>query len=272
MTMQNAAISDPANAAHIANSPDWRTAVIDLLNFWIPLGRCFSSGEIAACLREHRKDLRFSVPKLGEFVRDMFYGMTMPTYPDVDDGTGTMVPVPVTMSPRYTVGLYPDRTPAGVQVFVYGPDPAVCDAHEFEVFIPNPAKGETMADAPATATPVPAPARGSAHKGPVTIGGNRAPIGDVEATVWNDGRLSIPRPAFEAAVHLAGTPIRGGDPVFVNCDQVEAVVTLYDTTGSTRYDLVSTSGRIAFANPVKPFVPGTKYKLVITAGRIVVKF
>lgn len=272
-TQANAFISDPSNAAPIANSPDWRTAVVDLLTAWIAAGRCFSSGEVASALRVHRTDLRFSVPNLGEYLRDCFYGGTLPTYPDVDDGYGNMVPLAVTMSPRTTVGLYPDRTPAGIQVFVYGPEVGACDAHEFEVFIPNPAAGETMASAPTPAKGTPAPARGSqaGGKGPVTIGGSKTPAGDIEATVWPDSRIGIPRSAFEVAVHLAGTPIKGGDPVFVTCTATEATVTLADVAGSTRYDLWTTGGRIAFANPAKPFVPGAKFKLDITAGKIVVK-
>lgn len=269
-TQANANISDPSNATPIAGSVDWRTAVVDLLTAWIAIGRCFSSGEVASALRVHRTDLRFSVPNLGEYIRDLFYGGTLPTYPPVDDGTGVMVDVPVTMSPRTTVGLYPDRTPAGVQVFVYGPEVGACDTHEFEVFIPNPGIGETMADATTPAKGTPAPARG-ASKPPVTIGGNKTPAGDIEATVWPDFRVGIPRSAFEVAVHLAGTPIKGGDPVFVTCTATEATVTLADVAGSTRYDLWTVGGRIAFANPVVPFVPGTKYKLDITAGKIVIK-
>jgi hypothetical protein len=250
----------------------WRTATLDLLTAWIAEGRCFSSGEVASALRVHRPDLRFSVPSLGEFLRDNFYAQSLPTYPAVDDGTGVMVDVPVTSSPRFTVGLYPDRTPAGVQVFVYGPEVGACDAHEFEVFIPNPAKGETMASAPVPSIGVPQPARGQAVKGPITVGGNKAPVGDVEATVRADARIEIPRVAFEACVHLAGTPIKGGDPVFVTVTATEATVTLSDVAGSDRYDLWTTSGRIAFANPNKPFTPGAKHKLVITAGVITITF
>lgn len=268
----NANISDLANAAPIVNSPDWRTAVVDILAAWIAVGRCFSSGEVASALRVHRTDLRFSVPNLGEYIRDCFYGGTLPTYPPVDDGTGVMIEVPVTMSPRFTVGLYPDRTSAGVRVFVYGPEVGACDAHEFEVFIPNPAAGETMASAPTPAKGTAAPARGSqaGSKVPITIGGNKTPAGDIKATVWPDFRVGIPRSAFEVAVHLAGTPIKGGDPVFVTCTATEAIVTLADVTGSTRYDLWTAGGRIAFVNPIVPFVPGTKYKLDITAGKIVI--
>ena len=261
----NAFISDPANAAPIANSPDWRTAVGDLLAYWIGTGHCFSSGEVASALRVHRPDFRFSVPNLGEHIRDLFHGCNLPEYPD--DGTGT--PTAPVMSPRYTAGLYPTRTPAGLQVFVYGPSAAACDAHEFEVFIPNPALNETMASAPIPAPGVPQPVRGTVTKAPTTIGG-RAATGDVEGTVWVDGRLCIPRSAFEVAVHLAGTPIKGGDPVFVTTSATEAIVTLADRPGSTRYDLKTNGGIVAFRHTVTPFVHGTKYKLVITAGTVTV--
>ena len=260
------AIADARNATATANSPDWRQAATDLIAFWIGEGRCFSSGEVAAALRGHRPDLRFSVPNLGEFIRDLFYGGSMPPYAEAG-----ALPILPTMLPRFTVGKFPDRTPAEVQVFVYGPDVAACDSHDFEVFIPNPAKNETMADAPAPAPTKPELPRGSV-KTPVAIGGAKHPIGDVTATVWPDARLGVPRAAFEMAVHLSGTPIKGGDPVFVTCDVNEAVVTLADAPGAVRYDLWTTQGRIAFANPVKPFVPGTAYKLDITAGKIVVKF
>lgn len=271
-TIANDNIADVRNAAPIASSPDWRTAAADLIGFWIGEGRCFSSGEVASALRVHRTDLRFSVPNLGEHIRDLFYGGSMPEYADDGDpnGTGSLPTLPV-MVPRFTVGKFPDRTPAGVQVFVYGPNMAACDGHDFEVFIPNPSKNETMADAPAPAPTKPEPARGSV-KTPVTIGGAKHPIGDVTATVWPDARLGIPRAAFEMAVHLSGTPIKGGDPVFVTCGANEAVVTLADAAGAVRYDLWTTQGRIAFANPVKPFTPGDTFKLDITAGKIVVKF
>lgn len=267
-TNANVKIADVSNLTPIANSADWRQAAQDLIGHWVDNGECFSSGEVASALRVHRPDLRFSVPSLGEHIRDLFYSNALPGYPDADPTCGKS---PVTMSPRFTVGLFPDRTPAGVQVFVYGPEVGACDAHEFEVFIPNPAKGETMADAPAPAKTRPEPARGS-MKSPITIGGSKTPVGDVVATVWPDGRLCVPRAAFEAAVHLAGNPIKGGDPVFVQCDAQQATITLVDLPGTTRYDLWTTQGRIAFANPAKPFTPGDKHTMVVESGKITVKF
>jgi len=266
----NAFVSDPALAAPIAQSADWRSATLDLITFLIGRGDCFSSGEIATALRVHRTDLRFSVPNLGEYVRDLFYGGSMPQYKE-DDGTGQLDSVSVSMSPRTTQGLYPDRTPEGVQVFVYGPSQGACDSHEFEVFIPNPSAGETMASAPVPATPtsVKVPKGGG-----VFIGGAQTPLTNIQGKVWPDGRLSIPRSAFEACVHMNGTSMRGGDPVYVKCSATEAVVTLTDDgTGNAKsYDLTRDNGRIAFKAPagLAAFVPGDTYDLVVTAGKITV--
>lgn len=269
-TVANARISDPSNAAPIATSTDWRQAAIDLIAFWIQAGQCFSSGEVASALRVHRTDLRFSVPSLGEFIRDLYYGQQLPQY--LDDGTAFGQPTTPFMSPRFTTGLFPDRTPAGIQVFVYGPSPAACDAHEFEVFIPNPQAGETMASAPAPSTPVPQPARGAAPTGTVFIGGSKTAMSSITAKVAADGRVYIPRAAFETAVHLGGTPLRGGDPVYVTQTADEATVTLADVPGAKVYDLWRDRGKIAFGSldPAKPFNPGDTYQLVVEAGKITV--
>ena len=116
-------ISDSRNLDTIKNAINWRDAVNSLLTFWISEGRCFSSGEVAACLRTHMPDLKFSVPKVGEFVRELFYSSIGP-YP----GGEAVVQVP-----RFTVGKFPDRTPAQTEVFVYGPTADACNAHDFEV-------------------------------------------------------------------------------------------------------------------------------------------
>lgn len=285
--LANAAVSDPALAAPIAQSSDWRQAATDLIKFLIGMDRCFSSGEVAAILRTHRPDLRFSVPNLGEFIRDLFYSQQMPEYlQDADNGTGTMIPVPVTMSPRFTVGLYPDRTPAGVQVFVYGPSAGACDAHEFEVFVPNPGNGETMASAPPPAKGIPQPIRGGAPLGHtvtapfgtktgVYIGGDHSTTTDIVAKVAKDGRMYITRSAFETAVHLGGTPLRGGDPVYVQKVADTIVVTLVDdgTPGVKTYNLWKAGGRIAldsgpFGNGL--WKDGDSFPLKIEAGKITV--
>ena len=213
---------------------------------------------------------------MGEFIRDLFYSQQMPSYMQ-DDGTGTLIPVPVTMSPRYTVGLYPDRTPSGIQVFVYGPDAGACDAHEFEVFIPNPGNGETMNDAPTPALGVPQPARGKAlvgSTGGVFIGGARTAVADLTAKAAADDRLYITRSAFETAVHLGGTPLRGGDPVYVAKVGSDIVITLVDegNPGTKTYNLWKAGGRIAL-DPTPfgdPWKAGDSFKLTIEAGKITV--
>lgn len=265
--LANASISDPINAVCIAQSADWRQAVLDLLTYWVQQGRCFSSGEVASALRVHRADLRFSVPNLGEHVRDLFYSQQLPTYVE-NDPNCTLSTVPVSMVPRTTVGLYPDRTPAGIQVFVYGPSASACEAHEFEVFIPNPGNGETMADAPVPATPsLVAPSKPGDV---VFIGGAQKPVNDLKGSVAADGRLYIPRAAFEVAVHLGGNPLRGGDPVYVTIKATEATITLEAVPGASAYDLWRDRGKIAFGNPSNPFTPGKSYNLKVEAGKITI--
>jgi len=277
-------ITDPTNKAAIDATADnpaldlpakWRQAVRDLLDYWVSKGRCFSSGEIAATLRTHRPDaMIFSVPSLGEYIRDLFYNGMLPSY-TVDDGNGGTMQMPPMQVPRYTEGLYPDRTPAGVEVFVYGPDHQSCLDHEFEVFIPNPARGETVADAPAQAmaqTALAAADKTGKTKTAVEIMGARIAAQDIRAKVWPDGRLCIPRNAFEAAVHLGGTPMRGGDPVFVKVDSDRVVVTLAATgdPAEKSYDLTRSHGRIAITHPTTPFPVGATFKCSVAAGIVIV--
>lgn len=272
LTPANAAVADSKNALPIASSPDWRSAVNDLVSAWINEGRCFSSGEVASALRLHRPDLAFSVPTLGEYIRDQFYNQALPEYPD--DGCFPSQPTKPFSVPRFTTGLYPDRTPAGVQVFVYGPSATACDAHEFEVFIPKPKKDgtmETMADAPAPATPVPQPARGQG-KTPVFIGGAKTALDNTTVKVAADGRIYVPRAAFEAAVHLGGTPMRGGDPVYVTQTATEVTVTLSPVPNAKVYDLWRDRGKIAFGSQdvSKPFNPGDTFTVEVAAGKITI--
>jgi hypothetical protein len=263
-------LSDPTNKTVITASPDWRTAVSDLLNAWISGFRCFSSGEVAAALRIHRPDLRFSVPSVGEYIRDLFYAHTMPEYPDDGSGFGPLYPC---MTPRVTVGLYPDRTPANTEVFVYGHTQADCDTHEFEVYIPKP--GETMADAPVPASTPPAPTPGTpaARAHGVAIVGAKVAVSTIVAKVHDDKRLCVPRTAFELAVHLTGTAMRGGDPVFVRVSPTEAVISLTDPNdGSKQYDLSMTRGRALFpsSDPAVQFVPNDAYTVKVDPGRLTV--
>jgi len=260
---------------------DWRSVVNGLCDFLISEGHCFSSGELARWLRQYRKDLRFSVPRLGEHVRDAFYAGTMTEYPD--DGSG--LPAYPSQVPRQTQGL--GRTPAGTQVFVYCPDQTAGFGHNFEVDIPRPGDADTSyPDAslvtpvvtPASPTvglsgvPVPTSTQAPAPAG-VSITGAAKPLVELKAKVHDDRRLCVPRAAFEAYVHFCGQPMKGGDPVFVKVETDEATITLTDPgDGASSYDLSTSRGRVLFPAPPgeTPFTPGDVYLVNITPNGLTV--
>lgn len=271
MTANTLQISDTSNASVLTGHTDWRSAVDALLTYWTSKNRPFSSGEVAAALREHRPDLRFSVLAVGEYLRDLFYSGNMPEYVDLNTGmfAGAI------QVPRYTEGLYPDRTPAGIQVFVYAPDPDSGEKHAFEVFIPRP--GETQADAPMAATPQSAQAAQDATgktKTPVAIFGAKVAVNKIVISVHADGRMAFNRTALEAAIALSGKPMRGGDPVWVV--QTDTVLTVYTSDPNVPdakvYNLARERGRIHIPSqdPVKPFVPGKTYTVEIGSGTMTV--
>lgn len=262
-------LNDSRIANAIQTSSDWRAAVTDVVALFVSERRCFSSGEVASAIRLHRKDLRFEVPKMGAYIREQFYNQALPSYLEAD-GT-TLSPVQVS---RFTTGRFPTRTPAQTEVFVYGPEVSNCHNHEFEVYIPKP--GETLEDAPVPAVTTTAATTGPGsleHTNAVAAFSAQPAMKDIRASVWPDGRCSVPRTAFEAACHLGGAPIRQGEPVYVTVESgVKAVITLVDPqNGAARsYSVWKDQGRIAFTNPVTPFEPGKSYKVSVAAGEITV--
>ena len=268
-------ISDPSNKTPIGNpnpTDPWRPIVDALLSYWVSLGRCFSSGEVAAALREHAPQLRFSVLSVGDYLRGLFYGNTLPQYPDsANPGSFTQS----FQVPRVTEGLYPDRTPAGVEVFVYCPSPTDGQVHQFEVFIPKPGGSETMADAPVpqpTQTSMAAADPTGKTPSAVAILGAKIAVADIRATVHNDKRLCIPRSAFESAVALSGNPMRGGDPVWVT--QVGSIVTVSTSDpqdpSAKVYDVGRSEGRVLFPSldPTIPFNVGDVFQVKVTSGQM----
>lgn len=279
-------IEDPRNKDIIENSPDWRSAVTDLLEFWTSESRCYSSGEVAAVLRQHRPDLAFSVLTLGSFIRDMFYADTLPQYADDGDGGGPVSPM---QQSRFTVGKY--RTPADTEVFVYGPNTDACDEHEFEVFVPqwNKTCGvmETMADAPAPAVSTPASqtAPGSAtHNASQAAYGNKIVSGApsrlkpsdyrVRIRKETEPRMYIGRPVFEAYCHMNGTAIRAGQPVYVKVEPgVKVTITLTDPgDGAVPRKLTASGGYLLSSSGDKanPFPMGESFPVKIDANAITV--
>ena len=243
-------------AGAIKDATDWREAAVALIEFWAESFRCYSSGEIAAVLRTHRMDLRFSVTSLGEYLRDLFYTDSLPEY---DDGLGnTFSPLQVG---RYTEGT--GRTPAGVLVFVYGPTQGDCDLHEFEVDIPRPGTPNGLVtDGPQT----PAPKR-SAPAAPVS---RPVPPNLPHASVGKDGRCYVPRKVVDAYLGAAGVSLRHGDEVHVALSGGNAVITADPQPGSQPYNIWKGTGRVAFYSDGDPFNEGDKYAVDVTANGITV--
>jgi len=267
-----------STAQLIQNSPSWETAAMDLVRNYMENGECFSSGEIAREIRIHRPDLRFSVLKLGSYIRDQFYADAMGMY---NIQGNTVFPVQV---PRTTQGN--GRTPAGVQVFVYGPDSAACFIHDFEVDIPDPRAAQsdgaprgvtpTQSGYPSSIPgmtmgrpqPTPPPTPKSVKTGvPINPRPANKPL---KATVHNDRRVCVTREAFEAFVHAAGAALRGGVPVYLSFENGAASITLDQVPGSKPYSLATDRGRILFASPDSPFNPGDAYRVTVTKNNLTV--
>jgi len=269
------AISCPSNAKAIGtDTSDWRDSVHNLLAHWCSNRRCFSSGEVAAALREHLPALRFSVLSIGEHLRDLFYTGAL-NYPGAMTDPNSFGDVSATQVPRITEGLFPDRTHAGVEVFVYGPDEDACLEHGFEVYIPVP--GQTQADAPVPSMGQTAQAQADPTgktKTAVAILGAKVASLDIRAKVHTDARLCVPRSAFELAIHLGATPLRGGDPVWVKTEGDKVFVSTTDPsdTSYNAYSLGASMGRVLFPspNPSAPFSPGDTYRVTAEAGRLTV--
>jgi hypothetical protein len=264
----------------VSGITDWRPAVDALIAHIIEEGECFSSGEIARHLRYVNPALMFSVPGIGEYIRDLFYAGSMPEY-EIDDGYGTIDNMPVSQVSRLTQGLHPARTPAGLNVFVYCPDSTDGDNHDFEVYIPKP--GETAETepqpVPPSQLPVTAPAATPASsapsgKTPVSIQGNASALSasDYKAAVNSENRLCVTRQAFEACVHMGGRPMKGGEPIFISFvdDEVNISQTPIGAKDEGAYSLATERGRVLFTaqDPANPFVPGTVYTLKIGPGII----
>jgi hypothetical protein len=66
------------------------------------------------------------------------------------------------------------------------------------------------------------------HTAGVQVFGAKIAVDKIRASALSDGRLYIPRTAFEALCYLSGTPIRSGDPVFVKANGT-VEITLTDT-------------------------------------------
>lgn len=220
--------ASPDGALDAATS--WEDAVDKIVEYMASVGRCYSSGEVANIIRSKRNDLVFRVGWVGERLRTGFGNGTLPAY---DDGTG--MPVGPVQVERHTDGR--SRTPAGTLVFVYGPDTVTANAHDFEVNIPLP----VSTDGTGAQAPLPAAQPGSPPAAPVVANGRQIPA-DAIAVVHEDGRLCVPRLAFEALAFATGRPVVGGQPLHV--EYSGAVLTVAQDASPTTEEANPTSDRL----------------------------
>ncbi|NVB37694.1 hypothetical protein G6O69_07605 [Pseudenhygromyxa sp. WMMC2535] len=225
----------------IANDRTWQDAVCTLVDHFVRTEACFSSGELAKLLREQRVDFRFAVAELGEFVKDLFHEGAI----EYRDDYGRVSPA--VQVPRRTTGR--SRTPAGTEVFVYAPTPALGASHDFEVEIPRPGFTPTALERQRFAA---------------AVAQANAPM---VASVHGDGRLCIPRRAFEDLSHATGVSIKGGDTVYVEVDDSGDALRVYleSRAGCSAHALSPERGRVRFSAPanLKAFAAGASYAIVV---------
>lgn len=297
MTLVTAPSGSATPSSILAASPDWRTAVTDLITWFTQNDRCFSSGEIAAYLRTYRPDFAFAVTRIGEHVRDMYDNGTMPMYTDAVGNTlyPTQVPRTTTGTARTLDGRsVHSKSPVGVSVFVYAKDGADGFAHDFEVYIPDfddPTAAKAVdaslvnpwTNAPAPVAPAPSvvtTATGATAHVPApavsTLITGSLSRDDVTAYVRPDRRMCVPRAAFEAWVALTGQPLRGGpngDPVYIMHENHLITITRAPLPGSVEYHLWTGRGRLAFlSDGTSGFVfnPGDKFTVKVTSAALTI--
>lgn len=249
MTTSTASTIEPATPS-LMHERTWQDAVCTLIDHDCRTDTCFSSGELARTLRLERPDFRFHVTEIGEFVKDLFHQGAI----EYRDRHGRVTPA--VQVPRRTEGL--SRTPANTEVFVYAPTPMIGAAHEFEVEIPRmgftPTALERQRFAAATA------------------------IANAEmvATVHGDGRLCIPRRAFEQLSHATGVAIRGGDDVWIAVEIGTSGhnlrVYLDKRDGCQAYALSSERGRVRLSAPsqLAGFTPGDRFAIEIDQDALLI--
>lgn len=246
----------------IDGADDWRHAVTNLIDYYTRNDYCFSSGEIAAEIRNVNPDINFSVLWVGEYVRDLFHSGSILYLVEGNtggDGDGE-TRVPAFMVPRTTEGKYPHRTPAGIQVFVYGPHPSMCEKHEFEVEIPTPPRGMKLVDSDA-------PDHDEEWHQDEKDQARRSP-GDMTVRVHTDKRVCFTRPLIEAFFHVRKQPVQAGGSVFIRQDGSKLVLTLDEQPGASEYNLSTSRGRVLY--PLTTGQPGTTFKVDITGDAIIV--
>jgi len=224
----------------------WRDAVCIVIDEKLKNYECFSSGEITKEIRINRPDLRFSHWDVGQFMRDLYYNGSM-TYGTHNDYT---VAVHV---PRRTSGN--TRTPANMEVFVYGENYNVANSYRFEVEIPR-AQGDLSLPYDEYGT--------QQNEGPKRSFDKNEKL---VATVQGDSRLAIPRAAFDSFMQKTGKSIAFGDKIYIAFDEAKnkVSVTLSENKNTKAYDLTRDRGRVKYKpESIIDWVSGDKFQVDVT--------
>jgi len=251
-------------------------AIVNLTRFWIVQGVCFTSGHVTHAIRSARQDLVFGQARIGAFIRDQFETGNLPDY---DDGCGGQTTV--VRQPRNTTGI--GRTPVGTEVLVYGPTVDECSSFEFEINIAeapqvSDGQGGQMSAAAALLGATPGLAQGSPGASPippvqpsgtVAVAHGKMVPGNPFAVIHADGRLCIPRIAFEALAFESGTPVKGGEALYATVTGTKLCVALAGpgievkpTTDRLRVHVMLEG---ALAVPGTPFACGKDFEIKVAA-------
>jgi hypothetical protein len=227
----------------------WRDAVFFIVDQKIKNNQCFSSGEVAKQIRDERPDIVFSVYDVGQRLRDLYYSNCI-----AFGGTQAY------QVPRKTIGS--GRTPAGVEVFVYAPSFEAAIEHDFEVDIPLP--NRSLGDASQYTEYGSMPDEAQTKK---------ESLDAVVATVHKDGRLCIPRKAFDELMHATGSGVQPGERIHIRLDQSsqQVIVSKDSCDGSKGYDLTRDRGRVKYLpDNLQSWNSGDRYAISIIQDTIVV--
>lgn len=222
---------------------NWREAVDLLTNQWLSANRPFSSGEVAACLRMLRSDLRFSVLSVGEHLRDRFYEGEFNF-----EENGDCVQVP-----RRTKGL--GRTPAGFEVFVYAPTETSGYEHAFEVDIPRP--GETVSEI-------------VAHSDEREDPAPQPPTRQLSASVHSDTRICFGRNLIQALSQVEDHPLTSDSKAYVTFQKGKVLLTLAPLDGSIEHQIARERGRVLASRPGNPLPVFKRFACSIENNAVVV--
>jgi len=255
-----------------------------LTEFWIEQGVCFTSGHVVHALREARgTTLMVNQRPTGQAIQDYFASGDMPSY---DDGLGAEGSRP--MRKLRATASTGTRTPVGTEVFVYGPSEDDIDCFEFELNIAeapmvSDGQGGTTSPAAALLNATPNLAAGAPGasvippvqpSGTVAVANGKMVPGTPLAVIHADGRLCVPRIAFEALAFETGDPITGGQPVYVSLNGSDLTISQDSTPGSIPVNPTTDRLRLhlrfdgALAVPTAPAV-GTEFGITVGSNLVI---